>query len=94
MSSHQNAPLAPMRRWARTILSGQRSKALAARELRRAGVSPRRKASRVMTGKGTKRKPIAIAAACRNRGLKHTRTKPCTPKTNSKAERHTRKVLR
>ena len=43
--------------------------------------------ARVMTDNGSCYKAFAFRHACRERGLKHIRTRPYTPKTNGKAER-------
>ena len=50
--------------------------------------------SRVMTDNGSCYKSKAFAKACRDRSLKHIRTKPYTPKTNGKAERFIQTALR
>jgi len=50
--------------------------------------------ARVMTDNGSCYKAFAFRDACRNRGLKHIRTKPYTPKTNGKAERFIQTALR
>jgi transposase InsO family protein len=50
--------------------------------------------SRVMTDNGSCYRSKAFARACRDRGLKHIRTKPYTPKTNGKAERFIQTALR
>lgn len=52
------------------------------------------KVTRVMTDNGSCYKSFAFAAACRDLGLKHIRTKPYTPKTNGKAERFIQTALR
>ncbi len=44
------------------------------------------KISRVMTDNGPCYTSHAFAAACKQLGLKHVRTKPYTPRTNGKAE--------
>ncbi len=50
--------------------------------------------SRVMTDNGSCSKAKTFAAACKSLGLRHIRTKPCTPKTNGKAERFIQTALR
>jgi transposase InsO family protein len=50
--------------------------------------------TRVMTDNGSCYKARLFAAACKDVGLKHIRTKPCTPKTNGKAERFIQTALR
>lgn len=50
--------------------------------------------TRVMTDNGSCCKARLFAAACKDVGLKHIRTKPCTPKTNGKAERFIQTALR
>jgi transposase InsO family protein len=50
--------------------------------------------TRVMTDNGSCYKAFAFCDACRERGLKHIRTKPYTPKTNGKAERFIQTALR
>ncbi len=45
--------------------------------------------ARVMTDNGSCGRAFDFRGACRDRGLKHIRTKPYTPKTNGKAERFT-----
>jgi transposase InsO family protein len=50
--------------------------------------------TRVMTDNGSCYKSFAFAAACKNLGLKHIRTKPYTPRTNGKAERFIQTALR
>jgi transposase InsO family protein len=50
--------------------------------------------ARVMTDNGPCYKAFAFAEACRRLGLKHTRTRPYTPKTNGKAERFIQTALR
>ncbi|MGL4236567.1 IS481 family transposase [Tabrizicola sp.] len=50
--------------------------------------------TRVMTDNGSCYKSFAFAAACKDLGLKHIRTKPYTPKTNGKAERFIQTALR
>ena len=49
---------------------------------------------RVMTDNGSCYRSRAFARACRRLKLKHTRTKPYTPRTNGKAERFTQTALR
>ena len=49
---------------------------------------------RVMTDNGSCYRSKAFAAACRELGLKHIRTKPYTPRTNGKAERFIQTALR
>jgi len=49
---------------------------------------------RVMTDNGPCFHARAFAAACRQLGLKHVRTRPYTPKTNGKAERFIQSSLR
>ena len=39
-------------------------------------------------------KAFAFRDDCRDLGIKHVRTKPCTPKTNGKAERFIQTALR
>jgi len=50
--------------------------------------------ARVMTDNGSCYKAFAFRDTCRDRGLKHIRTKPYTPKTNGKAERFIQTALR
>jgi transposase InsO family protein len=50
--------------------------------------------TRVMTDNGACYKSFAFRDFCRDRGLKHIRTKPYTPKTNGKAERFIQTALR
>jgi transposase InsO family protein len=50
--------------------------------------------TRVMTDNGSCYKAKLFAAACKDLKLKHIRTKPCTPKTNGKAERFIQTALR
>jgi len=50
--------------------------------------------ARVMTDNGACYKSFDFRDACRDRGLKHIRTKPYTPKTNGKAERFIQSALR
>ena len=52
------------------------------------------KVERVMTDNGSCYRSKPFAAACRELGLKHIRTKPYTPKTNGKAERFIQSSLR
>ena len=49
---------------------------------------------RVMTDNGACYKSNAFRDACAERGIKHIRTKPYTPKTNGKAERFIQTALR
>jgi len=49
---------------------------------------------RVMTDNGPCYASKAFAHLCRERGLKHVRTRPYTPKTNGKAERFIQTALR
>jgi transposase InsO family protein len=49
---------------------------------------------RVMTDNGSCYISDAFAKACRERGLKHIRTRPYTPRTNGKAERFIQTALR
>jgi transposase InsO family protein len=49
---------------------------------------------RVMTDNGSCYRSQAFAQACKHFGLKHTRTRPYTPKTNGKAERFIQTALR
>jgi transposase InsO family protein len=49
---------------------------------------------RVMTDNGSCYRSAAFAKACRQLHLKHIRTRPYTPKTNSKAERFVQTCLR
>ena len=56
----------------------------------RLGVTVRR----VMTDNGPCYTSKAFAAACRELGTKHVRTKPYTPRTNGKAERFIQTALR
>jgi transposase InsO family protein len=49
---------------------------------------------RVMTDNGPCFHARAFAAACRQLGIKHVRTRPYTPKTNGKAERFIQSSLR
>ena len=46
--------------------------------------------TRVITDNGSCYRSKAFAGACRNFRLRHLRTRPCTPKTNGKAERFIR----
>jgi transposase InsO family protein len=50
--------------------------------------------TRVMTDNGACYKSHAFRDLCRDKGLKHIRTKPYTPKTNGKAERFIQTALR
>ncbi|HVT29834.1 MAG TPA: IS481 family transposase, partial [Lacipirellulaceae bacterium] len=50
--------------------------------------------ARVMTDNGSCYKAFDFRDACRERGLKHVRTRPYTPKTNGKAERFIQTALR
>ena len=50
--------------------------------------------ARVMTDNGPCYKSFDFRDVCRDRGLKHIRTKPYTPKTNGKAERFIQTALR
>ena len=50
--------------------------------------------TRVMTDNGSCYKAFAFRNACRELGLRHTRTRPYTPKTNGKAERFIQTALR
>jgi transposase InsO family protein len=52
------------------------------------------KVARVMTDNGSAYRSFAFAQACRRLQIKHLRTKPCTPKTNGKAERFIQTALR
>jgi transposase InsO family protein len=52
------------------------------------------KVERVMTDSGSCYLSRHFAKACKKLGLKHIRTKPCTPKTNGKAERFIQTSLR
>jgi len=52
------------------------------------------KVARVMTDNGSCYKSFDFRDACRDRGLKHIRTRPYTPKTNGKAERFIQTSLR
>jgi transposase InsO family protein len=49
---------------------------------------------RVMTDNGSAYVSHAHAAACRELGLRHLRTRPCRPRTNGKAERFIQTLLR
>ena len=49
---------------------------------------------RVMTDNGSCYRSYAFQAACRELGLRHIRTKPCTPRTNGKAGRFIQTSLR
>ena len=53
-----------------------------------------RTVARVMTDNGSCYRAFDFRDACRDRGLKHIRTKPYTPKTNGKAERFIQTALR
>ena len=57
---------------------------------KRLGVTVRR----VMTDNGPRCTSRAFAAACKRFGVRHVRTKPCTPKTNGKAERFIQTAMR
>jgi len=50
--------------------------------------------ARVMTDNGSCYKAFDFRDACRDRRLKHIRTRPYTPKTNGKAERFIQTALR
>ena len=50
--------------------------------------------ARVMTDNGSCYRSKAFRKACRDRGLRHIRTRPYTPKTNGKAERFIQTALR
>lgn len=50
--------------------------------------------ARVMTDNGSCYRSKAFRQACKDRGLKHIRTRPYTPKTNGKAERFIQTALR
>jgi transposase InsO family protein len=50
--------------------------------------------TRVMTDNGACYKSFAFRDFCRERGMKHIRTRPYTPKTNGKAERFIQTSLR
>jgi transposase InsO family protein len=52
------------------------------------------KVARVMTDNGSCYRSRAFRKACRERGLRHIRTRPYTPKTNGKAERFIQTALR
>lgn len=52
------------------------------------------KVARVMTDNGSCYKAFDFRDACRDLGLRHSRTKPDTPKTNGKAERFIQTALR
>jgi transposase InsO family protein len=58
--------------------------------LRSLGVS----AQRIMTDNGSAFRSKEFAAACRELGLRHTFTRPYTPRTNGKAERFIQSALR
>lgn len=47
-----------------------------------------------MTDNGACYKSNAFRDRCRERGIKHIRTKPYTPRTNGKAERFIQTALR
>jgi transposase InsO family protein len=47
-----------------------------------------------MTDNGSCYRSRAFRKACRERGLRHIRTRPYTPKTNGKAERFIQTALR
>jgi len=49
---------------------------------------------RVMTDNGSAYKSHAFAGLCRSLGIRHTRTRPYTPRTNGKAERLIQTLLR
>ncbi len=49
---------------------------------------------RVMTNNGACYRSKAFRKACADRGIKHIRTRPYTPKTNGKAERFIQTALR
>ena len=49
---------------------------------------------RVMTDNGSRYKARRFARLCRRLHLKHLRTRPCTPRTNGKAERFIQTALR
>lgn len=49
---------------------------------------------RVMTDNGSAYKSHAFASLCRSLGIRHTRTRPYTPRTNGKAERLIQTLLR
>ncbi len=50
--------------------------------------------ARVMTDNGSCYKAFDFRDTCRDRRLKHIRTRPYTPKTNGKAERFSQTALR
>jgi transposase InsO family protein len=52
------------------------------------------KVERVMTDNGACYKSFAFRRACKRFGLRHIRTRPCTPKTNGKAVRFIQSSLR
>ena len=62
----------------------------AVRWFRRQGI----RAERVMSDNGSGYISDAFAAACRELGLRHLRTRPYTPRTNGKAERFIQTMLR
>jgi transposase InsO family protein len=47
-----------------------------------------------MTDNGSYYRAFTFRDACREENLKHIRTRPCTPKTNGKAERFIQTALR
>ena len=49
---------------------------------------------RVMSDNGPAYVSKALAKACRALGLRHIRTRPCTPRTNGKAERFIQTLCR
>jgi transposase InsO family protein len=49
---------------------------------------------RVMTDNGSCYKSLATAAAVADLGARHSRTRPCTPRTNGKAERFIQILIR
>ncbi len=53
-----------------------------------------RRVQRVMTDNGSAYVSHLFAALCADRGLRHLRTKPYTPRTNGKAERFIQTLLR
>ena len=78
------------------VLSDEKGPAVAA-FLRRAVAWFRRRgvrAQRVLTDNGSGYRSCAFAAVCRARRLAHRRTRPYTPRTNGKAERFIRTMLR
>ena len=96
MNVHHNARSAPLRR-AAMALAAVRDAALRQRRcgcpiaaLRAAVVCDQSlgiKVTRGMADNGSCSTSFAFAAACKDLKLKPSRTKPCTPKTNGKAER-------